>query len=90
MLKHLTAEQRASVVLCRRLGYIKNDDLSLAEHAIQEFVASFKGPMPQFIVAALTALFRLDEDDLRAATTALIEIGGPEAADGLPELQPHA
>lgn len=56
------------------------------EQAIQEFVASFKGPMPQFIVAALTALFRLDDDDICSATAALIKLGGPEAADGLPEV----
>jgi hypothetical protein len=51
-LKHLTVEQRANIILCRRLVYIK-DDHSLAEQAIQEFVASFKGPMPQFIVVGV-------------------------------------
>ncbi|CAN6382053.1 unnamed protein product [Urochloa humidicola] len=84
-LKHLPAEQRASHVLCRRLGYIK-DDLSPAEQAIQEFVASFKGPMPEFIVGGLTAMFRLDDDDISNATAVLIRLGGQEAADGLLEL----
>ncbi|CAO2200653.1 unnamed protein product [Urochloa humidicola] len=83
-LKHLPAEQRASHVLCRRLGYIK-DDLTPAEQAIQEFVATFKGPMPQFIVAGLTAMFRLDDDDICSATAALIRLGGQEAAGTLPE-----
>jgi hypothetical protein len=78
-LKHLTVEQRANIVLCRRLGYIK-DDLWLAEQAIQDFVASFKGPMPQFIVAALTALFRLDDDGICSATAALIRMGGQDVA----------
>ncbi|CAN6164072.1 unnamed protein product [Urochloa humidicola] len=84
-LKHLPAEQRASHVLCRRLGYIKND-LTPAEEAIQEFVATFKGPMPEFIVAGLTAMFRLDDDDVCSATAALIRLGGQEAADTLPEM----
>ncbi|CAN6232232.1 unnamed protein product [Urochloa humidicola] len=84
-LKHMPAEQRANHVLCRRLGYIK-DDLTPAEEAIREFIASFQGPIPQDIVAALAAIFRLDNDDINSATEALIRLGGPEAADGLPEL----
>ncbi|CAO2185321.1 unnamed protein product [Urochloa humidicola] len=84
-LKHIPAEERANYVLCKRLGYIK-DDLTPAEQAIQEFVASFRGPMPQFIVAGLTALFGLDDDDICNATEALIRLGGPEAAEGLPEV----
>ncbi|CAN6334373.1 unnamed protein product [Urochloa humidicola] len=88
-LNNMPAEQRANYVLCRRLGYIK-DDLTPAERAIQEFVASFKGPMPQDTVAALTAIFRLDDDDMRNATEALVRIGGQEAADGLPELNEAA
>ncbi|CAN6291878.1 unnamed protein product [Urochloa humidicola] len=84
-LKHMPAEQRANHVLCRRLGYIK-DDLTPAEEAIREFIASFQGPIPQDIMAALTAIFRLDNDDINSATEALIRLGGPEAADGLPEL----
>jgi hypothetical protein len=78
-LKHLMVEQRANIVLCRRLGYIK-DDLSLAKQAIQDFIASFKGLMPQFIIAALTALFRLDDDDICSATAALIRMGGQDMA----------
>ncbi|CAO2206199.1 unnamed protein product [Urochloa humidicola] len=84
-IKHLPAEQRAAHVLCRRLGYIK-DDLTPAELAIQEFVATFKGPMPQFIVAGLTSMLRLDDEDICNATEALIRLGGPEVADGLPEV----
>ncbi|CAN6343234.1 unnamed protein product [Urochloa humidicola] len=83
-LKHLPAEERANHVLCKRLGYIK-DDLTPAEQAIQEFIATFKGPMPQHIVAGLTAMFRLDDEDVRNATMALVKLGGPSVADGLPE-----
>ncbi|CAL4971596.1 unnamed protein product [Urochloa decumbens] len=84
-LNSMPAEQRANYVLCRRLGYIK-DELTPVEQAIREFVASFQGAMPQDIVAALTAVFRLDDNYLSSATDALIKLGGPEAADGLPEL----
>ncbi|CAN6251075.1 unnamed protein product [Urochloa humidicola] len=73
-LKHLPAIDRANHVLCRRLGYIK-DDLTPVEQAIQEFLASFKGPLPQFIVEALTAVFHLDDDDIGSATAALIKLG---------------
>ncbi|CAL5042802.1 unnamed protein product [Urochloa decumbens] len=79
-LKHLPAAERANHVLCRRLGYIK-DDITPAEQAIQEFISTFKGPMPQYIVAALTAVFHLDDDDISRASAALIKLGGPEAAD---------
>jgi hypothetical protein len=85
-LRHLSAEQRANVVLCRRLGYIKDDDLSLAEQAIQEFVASFKGPMPPSIVAGLTALFHLDDDEVCNVTESLIRMGGPDVVDPLPNV----
>jgi hypothetical protein len=83
-LKHLSVEQRANVVLCRLLGYIKDDDLSLAEQAIQEFVASFNGPMPPSIVAGLTALFHLDDDEVCNATDSLIRMGATDVADPLP------
>jgi hypothetical protein len=36
--------------------------------------------MPQFIVAALMALFRLYDDDICKATAALIRMGGPDVA----------
>jgi hypothetical protein len=85
-LRHLSAEQQPNAVLCRRLGYIKDDDLSLAEQAIQEFVASFKGPMPPSIVAGLTALFHLDDDEVCNATESLIRMGGPNVVDPLPNV----
>ncbi|CAO2039753.1 unnamed protein product [Urochloa humidicola] len=88
-LKHLPAEERANHVLCKRLGYIK-DDLTPAEQAIQEFIATFKGPMPQHIVAGLTAMFRLDDEDICNATMALVKLGGPSVADGLPEVNDGA
>ncbi|CAN6356073.1 unnamed protein product [Urochloa humidicola] len=83
-LRHLPVQERANHVLCKRLGYIK-DDLTPAEQAIQEFIATFKGLMPQYIVAGLTSMFRLDDDDICRATTALIKHGGPAVVDGLPE-----
>jgi len=69
-LKHLPMEERASHVLCRRLGYIK-DDLTPAEQAIKDFVANFNGPLPQHIIAALSCLFRLDDEDLMKWDNAL-------------------
>nr|TKW20062.1 hypothetical protein SEVIR_4G060600v2 [Setaria viridis] len=43
--KHLSAEERVNHVLCRRLGYIK-DDFTPAEEAIRDFIVTFQGPIP--------------------------------------------
>ena len=63
-------EERASHVLCHWLGYIK-DDLTPAEQAIKDFVANFNGPLPQHIMAALSCLFWLDDEDLMKWNKAL-------------------
>nr|TKW17205.1 hypothetical protein SEVIR_5G351000v2 [Setaria viridis] len=80
-IKHLSAEEKANHVLCRRLGYIKNDTTP-AEEAIREFIATFQGPMPDYIIKALSALFHLDDDNIDNATNALIKLGGAEAIEG--------
>lgn len=69
-IRHLSTEEKANHVLCRRLGYIK-DDITPVEEAIREFVATFQGPMTQYITKAMTALFHLDDDDIARATNDL-------------------
>nr|TKW09342.1 hypothetical protein SEVIR_6G087900v2 [Setaria viridis] len=69
--RSIGSHKRANHVLCQRLGYIE-DDYTLVEEAIREFVATFQGPMPQDIIKAMTTLFQLDDKDLCKATGALI------------------
>lgn len=56
-------EERANHILCRHLGYIM-DDTTPAEEAIRDFITTFQGPMPQYIIKAMIALFHLEDGDL--------------------------
>jgi predicted solute-binding protein len=66
--------------LCRRLGIVEENE-DVTEQAIQEFVDMFKTQIPSRKVAALRALFRLDDDYADAVETALINHGGQSGLD---------
>lgn len=54
---------------------------TLVEAALQEFLAMFQGPLPQEVIAALTAAFNLEDihaDDLDEAMAA---VAGEAIAD---------
>ncbi|KAJ1256703.1 hypothetical protein BS78_K330500 [Paspalum vaginatum] len=75
--------QKAQRNLCRKLGMLNDDHLQPVEAALQDFVATFDGPLPQHVIAALTSLFNLDNDNAEKIDQALAGLIG----EGVAELQ---
>lgn len=71
-------------VLCRCLGFTQ-EGANPVEHALQEYMALFNGPLPPTVIAALVALFKLDDKAFMARDEALVKLGGPDAAALLDE-----
>ncbi|CAN6361815.1 unnamed protein product [Urochloa humidicola] len=78
----MSAMRRAQRNLCRKLGLLA-DDLAPVERALQEYLASFTGPLPEEIIAALTTIFNLDDGETEDMDVALAELVG----DGIGELE---
>ncbi|CAN6282295.1 unnamed protein product [Urochloa humidicola] len=76
------AAQRAQRNLCRKLG-ISDDEFRPIEELLQEFIGMFTGPLPEHIMAAMTAVFDLDDDDAEEVNNALLH----HANDAIDELQ---
>ena len=76
----LSAVQRAQRNLWRKLG-ISNDEMKPIEEILQDFIRTFSGPLPEHILAAMTALFNLDDDDDDLVHDALIQYVGEAAPD---------
>ena len=70
----------AELNLCRRFG-ITGEGEDITEQAILQFVDLFKTQLPSYAIAALRALFRLDNASARAVEAALINHGGQSALD---------
>ena len=51
------------------------------EEILQDFIRTFSGPLPEHILAAMTALFNLDDDDDDLVHDALIQYAGEAAPD---------
>ncbi|CAN6241233.1 unnamed protein product [Urochloa humidicola] len=81
----MTAMQRAQRNLCRKLGLL-NDEMLPIEIALQEFLAMFQGPLPHYIIAALTAAFNLEDDGVEELNEALAAVAG----DAIEDLQDEA
>ncbi|PUZ54054.1 hypothetical protein GQ55_5G098600 [Panicum hallii var. hallii] len=56
------AVQKAQHNLCRKLGLL-NNDMPQIESALKEYIAMFHSPLPQDIIAAVTAILNIDDDD---------------------------
>ncbi|CAN6315724.1 unnamed protein product [Urochloa humidicola] len=76
----MPAVERAQRNLWRKLG-VSDEEFKPIEEILQEFVAMFSGPLPPEIMAALTAIFGIDDDD-DEVNEALLELTG-EAVDDL-------
>ena len=81
----LPAIQRAQRNLCRKLG-ISNDEMKPIEEVLQDFIRTFSGPLPDHILAAMTALFSLEDDDDDLVHDALLQYAGEAAQDILQEV----
>ncbi|KAG2629110.1 hypothetical protein PVAP13_3KG437701 [Panicum virgatum] len=75
-----TAEVRAQRNLLHKLG-VPVEELAPIEEVLQEFIAMFRGPLPEHIMAAMTAIFNLDDDDADMLDDALIQHAGTAWAD---------
>ncbi|CAN6328178.1 unnamed protein product [Urochloa humidicola] len=53
---------------------------------LKEYVSSIQGPLPDYVIAALSTLLDLDDDGATAMTDALLQYAGDDAADLQAEL----
>ncbi|CAO2037836.1 unnamed protein product [Urochloa humidicola] len=74
---------RAQRTLCRKLG-IPADELRSIDDVLQDFISMFTGPLPDSIMAAMTAVFDLDDEDAEDVNDALLR-HADEAIDDLQE-----
>jgi ABC-type multidrug transport system ATPase subunit len=78
--KKAPVAKKAEALLCSSLGIISNGQL-VTEQALAEFSRRFEGQVSQEVVAALRALFKLDEPASNAIDEAVIAHGGAAALD---------
>jgi len=71
----LPAAERAQRNLWRKLG-ISKDEMKPIEEILQDFISTFSGPLPEHIMAAMTALFNLEDDDYDLVHEALLQHAG--------------
>ncbi|KAL6660501.1 hypothetical protein ACP70R_001536 [Stipagrostis hirtigluma subsp. patula] len=77
---HLPAIEKAQRNLCRKLGLLEREEDPL-HAALQAYIAMFSGPLPEQIIAALTAIFNLDDEQAQAQDAALLQLMGEGAAE---------
>ena len=76
----LGAVRRAQRNLCRKLGMLQ-DELEPIENVLQEYLAMFSGPLPSEILAALTAAFNLDDEEVEQMDFDLAALVGDGIGD---------
>ncbi|CAO2163864.1 unnamed protein product [Urochloa humidicola] len=74
---------RAQRTLCRKLG-IPADELRSIDDVLQDVISMFTGPLPDSIMAAMMAVFDLDDEDAEEVNDALLR-HADEAIDDLQE-----
>jgi len=72
--------RRAQRNLCRKLGMLQ-DELEPIENVLQEYLAMFSGPLPSEIIAALTAAFNLDDEEVEQMDFDLAALVGDGIGD---------
>ncbi|CAO2205957.1 unnamed protein product [Urochloa humidicola] len=80
--KHGLALHRAQKNLLCKLG-LQGDDATSIEAVLQDYIKSTQGPLPDYIIAAMTALLDLDDGDAEQMVDALTQHTG----DGINDLQ---
>jgi hypothetical protein len=76
----MLAMERAQRHLCRKLC-IQAEDQDPIDRVLSDFVDMFQGPLPQHVIAALTALFDLDNEDAEVVDNALLQHAGAAVGD---------
>ncbi|CAN6347608.1 unnamed protein product [Urochloa humidicola] len=80
--------QHAQRNLCRKLG-IPADELRCIDDVLKDFISMFTGPLPENIMAAMTAVFDLDDEDADEVNDTLLR-HADEAIDDLQvDLEPQ-
>jgi hypothetical protein len=75
--------ERAQRHLYRKLG-VQAEDQDPIDGVLSDFVGMFQGPLPQHVIAALTALFDLDNKDADLIDNALLQHAGASVGDLAP------
>ena len=76
----MPAVQRAQRNLISKLG-LSEDELRPIEELLQDFISMFSGPLPEQIVAGMTAIFDLDDDEAENVNDALLQHAGVTIED---------
>lgn len=77
--KAMPAAKEAELLVCRNLGIVQ-DGKDVTERALEQFANRFKEQLPEEVIAAMRALFKIDNSRAVEVEDALISHGG---ADGL-------
>jgi hypothetical protein len=75
--------ERAQWTLCRKLG-IQAEDQDPIHGVLRDFVGMFQGPLPHHVIATLTTLFDLDNEDSDLLYNALLQHAGATVGDLAP------
>lgn len=73
--------ERCQRVLFKRLGLLNGKEGASIEQVIAEYVAMFDGPLPAHVIAALTTIFGIDDEEQETMDAALISLVGEGIAD---------
>ncbi len=73
--------ERCQRVLFKRLGLLNGEEGASIEQVIAEYVAMFDGPLPAHVIAALTTIFGIDDEEQETMDAALISLVGEGIAD---------
>jgi hypothetical protein len=82
--KEAPVARKAESLVCQTLGIISNGQVVTAQ-ALAEFARRFEGQVLQEAIAALRALFKLDDPQALLIDEALIGHGGAAALDAVEE-----
>ncbi|CAN6251708.1 unnamed protein product [Urochloa humidicola] len=85
----MPALERAQRNLWWKLG-VGDDDFAPIEQVLQDFINMYEGALPEHIIAAMTALFELDDDDAEQTNEALLQMVGDAVDDLQQELEAAA
>lgn len=74
------AAKTAETLICRNLGIVK-DGQDVTAEALDKLAKTFKHQLPVEVLAALRALFKVDDAQAIAVENALLDHGGEDALD---------
>uniref|UniRef100_J3L5D9 Uncharacterized protein n=1 Tax=Oryza brachyantha TaxID=4533 RepID=J3L5D9_ORYBR len=84
----LTAMERCQRVLLRRMGLMqKEDDVTAIQEVLAQYIAMFDGPLPPDVIATLTTVFGIDNEDNNNPTNAIVRVMGEGIADAVEEVE---